>query len=76
MNMTLPKTLHKYFWDIDPKKVDVNKKSKYFINRLLELGDSKAIGWLNRNFDKKVISNTIETTRLSPKSKNFWQHVY
>ncbi len=74
--MVLPKSLHKYFWDIKTKEVDVNKKSKYFINRILELGNMKAINWLNKNFDKKTISDTIKTTKLSPKSKNFWQNVY
>lgn len=74
--MTLPKSLHKYFWDIDSKKVDVNKKSKYFINRILELGNIKAINWINKNFDKRTILDTIKTTKLSPKSKNFWQNVY
>lgn len=74
--MTLPKSLQKYFWDIDPKKVDVTKKGKYFINRLLELGNMQAINWVNKSFDKKTILDTIKTTKLSPKSKNFWQHIY
>lgn len=74
--MILPKSLHKYFWDIDTKEADVNKKSKYFINRILEMGNMKAINWINKNFDRKIILDTIKTTKLSLKSKNFWQNVY
>lgn len=74
--MILPKSLQKYFWDIDTKKVNVTKKYKYFINRILELGDIKSVNWINKSFGKKEILETINTTKLSPKSKNFWQNVY
>lgn len=76
MSMSIPKFLHKYFWDVEPKKIDLQKNYKYFLSRILELGDKKSINWINNNFDKKTITDTLKISKLSPKSKNFWQNVY
>lgn len=69
----VPLFLKKYFWDIDFKKLDPQKRPEYVIERILELGDVKAVRWVLRNFKKEVIKKVIMTRRgLSPKTANFW----
>lgn len=71
--MKAPLFLKKYFWDIDFKKLDPQKRPEYVIERILELGDVRAVRWVFRNFKKEVIKKAIMTRRgLSPKTANFW----
>lgn len=74
--MRLPSFVHRYFWDIDPKKQVKKYNFKFVISRLLDFGDKNTINWMFENFDRKSIKNTIESSKISTKSKNFWQHVY
>lgn len=68
-----PSFLKKYFWDIDFKKLDISKSSVYVIERILELGDIKAIKWVLKTFKKELIKKVVMTRRgLSPKTANFW----
>lgn len=68
-----PLFLKKYFWDIDFKKLDPEKHPEYVIERILELGDVRAVRWVLKNFDRKLIKKTIMTRRgLSPKTATFW----
>lgn len=68
-----PKVLKGYFWDIDFNKLDIQKSAIYIIERLLEYGDEKAIKWLFKTYDKKLIKEVIMTRRgFSPKTANFW----
>lgn len=74
--MRLPKSFYRYFWDIDFKKLDSCKKPQYIIQRLLEMGDEKAVRWLRKNFDEKEIAETIKKRRgFSPKTVNFWAYI-
>lgn len=73
----VPPFLKKYFWDADYKQLDLEKNKKYIIERLLELGNKKAIQWLLNNFKKSDIAQTLKTTRnLSRLSANFWSNLY
>jgi len=72
-NSTLPKFLHQYFWDVEVKKINPQKKSQFIIQRLLEMGDLKVVRWLIRNFQRSEIKKTIKNRRgFSPKTVNFW----
>ncbi len=69
----LPKFLHRYFWDVDIKRLDFCKKSQFVIQRILEIGDLKAVRWIVRNFSKNEIARTvIERRGFSSKTANFW----
>jgi len=69
----LPTFLHRYFWDIDATKLNTQKKPQYVIQRILEMGDPKAIYWLRKNFSKKQIKETLcQGRQISPKTGNFW----
>lgn len=59
----LPKYLYRYFWDVDPKTVNPRKYSKYVINRLLNEGGPEAVRWVQRNFPKEIIIETLKTRR-------------
>ena len=72
-----PSFLKKYFWDIDFGNLDVSKSPNYVIERILEMGDEKAIRWLLKTFPKRVIENVIISSRgLSPQTAGFWSLVF
>jgi hypothetical protein len=76
-NKQLPVELHKYFWDINPRDVDVGEKSEYVIERLLECADLPALRWLKKTFPQNVITKVVTTSRrLSPKSANFYGLIF
>lgn len=74
--MSLPTHLHKYFWDIDPKKATPKSHPEYYIKRILELGDQKAVNWAKRTFGSKKVAQVAEKANISPKSKSFWQIIF
>ena len=56
---------------------DPQAHAEYTIERILELGDSGAVAWLEEQFSEEQIKDVIRTNkRLSPKSANFWALVY
>ncbi len=73
----MPLYIKKYFWDINTNKLNTKKYSTYIISRILEYGDSKAINWLFRVYNKDIIKEVILKYRgLSPKSSNFWRLLF
>ena len=69
----LPKFLHRYFWDNDNEKLQTQNDQKYIIERILDLGDEKAIKWLFDNYDRQTISQIVlDNRQLSKKSLNYW----
>ena len=68
-----PAFLKQYFWDIDFKKLDLEKRRIYVLSRILDYGDEKAMDWMWKNFKKTEIKNILSNFRcLSQKSANFW----
>lgn len=71
--MALASYLHKYFWDIDASQATPKKHPEYYIERLLELGNTKAIGWAKRVYGvDKIIKVARKSRRLSQKSRTYW----
>jgi len=69
----IPDFLKKYFWEIDPKDLDLQEYRIYVVRRILEYGDVKAVAWLLKNFKKSEIKNVLINYRgLSRKSANYW----
>ncbi|MEW6408174.1 MAG: hypothetical protein AB1465_05815, partial [Patescibacteria group bacterium] len=69
----LPPSFYKYFWEIEPRDLDIQKYSFYVIERLLELGDIKQIRWLLHNFSKKEIIEVVKKSQsISLKTAVFW----
>ncbi|KKS38261.1 MAG: hypothetical protein A3G49_02365 [Candidatus Sungbacteria bacterium RIFCSPLOWO2_12_FULL_41_11] len=75
--MKLPPFLHKYFWDVDFKKLDSKADGQYIIERILEYGDEKAVNWLKKNIERRFIVSVLKNCRsLSPQSANFWAVIF
>lgn len=71
--MTIPTSLHHFFWDVDVVKLDPKKKQYFVINRLLEKGDIEAVKWVRNNYSDKKIEETLKKLRdFSPKVARFW----
>ncbi|OGM15225.1 hypothetical protein A2V56_04205 [Candidatus Woesebacteria bacterium RBG_19FT_COMBO_42_9] len=73
--MSIVKHLHKYFWDINPRKSRPKTHPKFYITRILELGDAKALTWLKGVFGAKKVAKVGNKAKLSSKSKNFLPYV-
>lgn len=73
--MSIPNFLQKYFWDINHKNMDPKKYPEYTIERVLEIGDKKAVVWLRKTYGDKTIKQTLNKIKLSPKSRNYWKQV-
>ncbi|MBI3442150.1 MAG: hypothetical protein HY007_00035 [Candidatus Sungbacteria bacterium] len=69
----LPPFLDKYFWDTDPKKLDVKKNEPYIVERILEYGDQDAAQWMMRTYGRETVIKVLRQSRaLSVKSASFW----
>jgi len=69
----LPKSFEQYFWDVDFDSLSLKKSRLFILKRLLDRGDTKAIRWVFKNYQKEEIKNLILISRdLSPKTGNFW----
>ncbi len=77
MQSPLPKTFSKYFWDTRLDSISLDKNATYIIERLLELGDIEELEWINKNYSKEQIINTLRNSRrISPKTGNFFSLYY
>jgi hypothetical protein len=74
---TLPKDFGKYFWDTNIDKLSVDGNYSFIIERLLELGDLDELAWVNNNYSKEKIAETLyKSRRISPKTGNFFSLYY
>lgn len=70
---SVPSKLHKLFWDVDPKTIQVRRHSRYIIERILDLGDLEALWWAQKQYPTALIIEVCRTSRrLSQRSKMFW----
>jgi hypothetical protein len=75
--MKIPKSLHKYFWDVDVKKLDPEKKPYFVISRLLDKGNIEAVKWVRENYEDDLVRETLQKYRdFSLKSASFWALIY
>lgn len=71
--MKIPKSLHRFFWDVDVKKLDPRNKPYFVINRLLDKGNVEAVKWVRENYTNNQIKKTFMCFRdFSPKVATFW----
>jgi hypothetical protein len=75
--LNFPSYLGKNFWDVDIKKLDIEKHATFILERILEFGDEKAVRWLFKHFTNDKITDAIRTSRnISLKSANFWSNFF
>ena len=72
----LPRRMYKYFWEVEPKIIDIRKKSLYVIERVLDWGNTKDIKWLMEFYGRDLLEEVVRKRRgLSRKSAVFWAEV-
>jgi hypothetical protein len=74
--MALPIRISRFFWDIDTSKSAPHKHKKYYILRILDKGDKKAVSWIIKMFGKRVVRQVAVKSRLSPRSANYWRKFF
>jgi hypothetical protein len=75
--MKIPKSLHQYFWDVDVKKLNPDKKPYFVISRLLNKGNVEAACWVDGHYNRKLIKDTLQNYRdFSLRSGSFWGLIY
>ena len=73
MARQLPPYTYRYFWDIDPTRLDVDGYPIYILERLLEYGDLPSVRWMLEHFSRQEITGVLQASRrLTPLSANFW----
>jgi hypothetical protein len=71
---SVPSRLFKFFWDVDPKKLDARRHSRFIIERILDLGDLDAFWWAQKQYPTALlIEVSLTSRRLSQRSKQFWK---
>lgn len=64
------------FWDTDAAGLDLQQNKDYIIERVLELGDEKAVSWLVSRYRRSEIKKVLAASRrISRKSANYWSLV-
>ena len=73
---TLPRYLKRYFWEVDFAQVQLPEREFYVIERLLEHGDDKAIGWLRETFTDETLGSVVRRSRaISAPKAIFWSEL-
>jgi len=61
------------FWDVDPKKIDVDKNAQYVIERVFDFGNDREASWVWNFYDRSLLKNVVEKSRcLRPRTKALW----
>lgn len=62
-----------HFWDTEPGHLDLQKNKNYIIERVLELGDERAVRWLFSKYSRREIKEVLAGSRnISRKSSRYW----
>lgn len=74
---SLPSKFYSCFWDVDPKKMNLQKYDRFVIERLLEYGDFDALKWLKKNYgEEKIIASLKNTRNISIQTANFYSCLF
>jgi hypothetical protein len=72
----IPKEWHKYFWEVEPKEVDLEENAYYVMGRVLEWGNLEAVRKLHRYYGDARLKEFLLSTNsrvLGKKTMRFWQ---
>lgn len=73
----LPRSLHRYFWDIDADKLDIERWDKYVIARILQWGRAEDLRWLRKTYGKDRLIEVVKRSReLSVKNANYYAEIW
>ncbi|HPU01226.1 MAG: hypothetical protein GX890_02265 [Firmicutes bacterium] len=73
----IPAQLYRYFWDVFPEEIDLQKHRVFVIERLLNEGDHHALAWLFENYSQSEIKEAVIASQgLSLKTARCWQNFF
>lgn len=69
--------MYRYFWEVEPEKIDVEERAKYVVERILEWGRVEDVKWLIAEYGLPVIKDILTKSRQMPiKQANFWANIW
>ena len=69
----VPEGFRSLFWDTDLENIHLGKNARYVIERVLTMGDLRAVSWLERIYTHRKIIEVLLTARsIDSKSRGFW----
>lgn len=76
-SIQVPDHIKGYLWDINLDQLDVQRHSKYIIEKVLEYGNKKDIKWINETYTRDTIVDTLKKSkRISTKTGTFYAIYY
>lgn len=61
------------FWDTDVKKLDLQKNSKYIIERIMDFGNDNEVRWMRKYYPKELIASVCKSSKqLHKSSRTLW----
>lgn len=71
----IPQSMHRLFWDTDPRRLATNQQTDYIIARVAEKGDLEDWNWLRWTYGDARIAEALENRRVSPATARFWRDI-
>ena len=73
---SLPEFLRPYFWDVEFEDINIEENPQFVLKRIIDRGNTKALLWALKRFDKHDIRELITSSRdLSKRTANFWAFI-
>ncbi|OPY06071.1 MAG: hypothetical protein A4E67_01645 [Syntrophaceae bacterium PtaB.Bin038] len=75
---SIPARLRPFFWDVEFRRLKLDRDRDLIIRRLLDRGDWEAVQWLRTRFSDRDLKNWLVDRRgagLSPPKLRFWELV-
>ncbi len=70
----IPERFYYLFWDVSAERISLKENASYVIERVLELGDLKALAWVERVYPgAKIIETLLISRKIRGKSRDFWK---
>jgi hypothetical protein len=62
------------FWDVDRKKIDLEKHRQFIVERILDRGDLDDLKWSEKYYGKKAMKEIFlkSAKKFNAKTRNFW----
>jgi len=65
----IPKYTHPFLWSYNIAKMDIQQNKKIIILNILNLGNTKAVKWLFKIYEKSEIKRVIESSSVGDWNK-------
>lgn len=72
----LPEFFREYFWDVSFEDIDPEKSKFMIIKRVIDRGNTSAVGFVINRYGLDEVKNVVLTTRdLDRATGNFWAEI-